>query len=228
MAYNIFEHYDLEELLGKNYKFRDLGLQYGGWKFSRGAYSHRDYTKDGHLVIQETQEYEYRVDQDGLQRHITLVKPFVTWFDGEGNIGHREPLREISEGDSLDTVNENVRIIQMRFLKRRARRLELIAEGIPTQVRDIQPYKKDYDFLISLSQDLNKILRFYDADIIRYEKNGDPMLEERLRNETDPEIKPLLDFVPPPFPGTPPNPSFPSGETILQSILFQMTGETEI
>jgi hypothetical protein len=225
--YNIFEHYDVEELLGKNFKRRDLGLVYDEWHYNRGGYERRDYfhETEKNLVIRELYEYEYAQEPDGLKRNIIKAIRMIQWFDGEENVGHEEIVKVIDKKQSLKRLNREIRRNRIDFLEVRGEELIDIAESIPVEARGVEPYKTQFQQLMFVSSQIFTLLRHYSNEIITYVDSGDPLLELRIREEMNEQIQSILGIVTVP-PGQ--DPRFPSGMNVKQSILFQMTGETEV
>jgi len=230
MAYDIFEEYEVEELLGKNFKRKDFNFVYDDWLFERGAYLVREYfhRTEGNLVIRELYVYEWQVESDGLKRKITKATHKAEWLNPDGTVGHSEVLKVKDKKQQLKRLNRDVRTNQIDSLEVSGENLADLAETIPVEVRGIEPYKTQYETLVSISNNIFTLLRHYGADITNYKGSGDPILEMRIRNETNIGIKNILDFVPPLFPGEKPDEKFPNGRSIGQAILYQMTGETEI
>jgi len=227
MSYNIFEHYDIEELLGKNFKFKDMGLEFKDWHFNRGSYEKRDYfhSKEKNLVIREKYLYEFRSESDGFKREINKATRVIQWFDGEGQVGHEETIKVLDGKQKLKRLNRDIRRNRIDFLEVRGEELVDIADSIPEQARAVEPYKTQYQQLMYVSTQIFTLLRHYSNEIISYVESGDPLLELRIREEMNPTIQAILNIVTVP-PGQ--DPKFPSGMNVKQSILYQMTGETEV
>jgi len=225
--YNIFEEYDLPEILSMNFKRKHLGLEFGEWKYNRGAYEKREYfhSEDGNLVVRELYDYEYAPEVDGLKRKVTKASRMIQWFDGGGNVGHEVTVKVIDKKQSLKKINRDIRRNRIDFLEVRGEDLVDIANSIPEEARAVEPYATQYQQLMYVSQQIFTLLRHYSNEIVTYVYSGDPLLELRIREEMNPTIQAILNIVTV-APGQ--DPRFPSGMTVKQSILFQITGETEV
>lgn len=204
---DLFEEYSNEELLKTNVAF--LGLIQGAWDFSRGARTERLYTcpdTDGFVHVRDYYEY---VMVDG-SRTIDSYTRKLQWFNVEGEVALEKDITPVLNIKNKKRLNRDIRQGRIDYMIAAAEELNNLAAFV------LEPYKSDF---LKANDSIDLILKQYESEITHYIDTGSREFENAIINEDNPILVEVLSLG-----VRPPDELFPSGLTIKQSILHQLTG----
>ena len=202
---NLQDEYSIGELVTTNIKY--LGLKPQVWGFSRGSKTIRDYLYENDNIAGKIRyDYTYK---DGL-REIATVKRHIDLYDSEGNIFFTQDITKPMNITQLKRLNYEIREGRMNYLREAAKDLPQFSPFVP------EPYKTDF---LKGPDAVEMLSNYYRAEMDEYEKSGSKDFENKVLNESNEFMLNVLNLN-----VRPPDNLFPTGLTIKQSILHQLTG----
>ena len=204
---DLFEEYSKEELLTTNVQF--LGLVQGAWNFSRGARTERLYkSQTGPDFVQVKDFYEYTYT-NGLRNIASYVRK-LQWFRKDGTVGLEKDVTPVLNIKNKKKLNRDIRQGRIDYMVAAAEELGQLSPFVP------EPYKSDF---LRATDSVDLILKQYEGEIVHYIDNGVMGFEDAINNEGNPVLLEVLDLG-----FRPPDTLFPTGLTMKQSIIHQLTG----
>lgn len=207
MATNLTDRYSIEELEVIDIQF--LGLIKKDWEFARGARTQRLYMYDeNNVAIKDC--YDYTMSADG--RTVVSYTRTIFWYDLEGNEIMQKDVSPDLSAKKINTLNRDIRYGRIDWLQTAGEQLAAAVPYVP------EPYATDFD---KASKSLNLLFSYYDKQVRVYEDRGTLDFENAVLNESDAiilEILALQAYLP--------DAIFPTGLTIKDSIIYQLTGAT--
>lgn len=203
---DLFEDFSPQELLIINIQF--LGLKQKAWSFSRGMRLCREYHYPNDTVAVKD-VYEYVESADG--RSIESATRKLEWYDAAGVKQLEKDITPELNIKNKKTLNRAIRQGRLDYMVAAAEELMILSGTVP------EPYSSDF---LKASNSIDIILSHYELEIDHFVKNGSLEFENAVRNETNPIMSDILNLG-----VRPPDAEFPSGLTIKQTILHQLTGE---
>ena len=203
---NLSEKYSKDELAVINIQF--LGLKQKAWQFSRGMRTVREYLYDDDKIgVRDV--YGYVMSNNN--RNVEQITRRLEWYDTDGNkILEKDISPDLNIKNKKD-LNRQIRQGRMDYMVAAAEELANLAPFVP------EPYKTDFS---KATDSINVILKHYENEIMHYIDTGALEFEDAVRNEVNPIMTEILSLG-----VRPPDTLFPSGLTIRQTILHQLTGE---
>lgn len=203
---DLFNEFSPDELLRTDVKL--IGLKKKAWNFSRGSRTYREYHYDNDTVAVKD-VYTY-VMKNG-DRDVQEVHRCLEWYDDQGVKQLEKDISPDLNIKNLKSLNRDIRHGRMDYMIAAAEELVNLAPYVP------EPYSSDF---AKATDSINVILKHYEKEILSYIENGDMQFEDAVRNEANPIMIDILSLG-----VRPPDALFPSGLTIKQTILHQLTGE---
>lgn len=218
--FDIFKDYSEAELKTINYNFAFLEIlkKDNDYSLDRGArnnrvwsYVHTDGTNQ--KIIEEIYVYTWKSEVDGKERMVDSVSKKVRFYKADGSIGFERAIKERSDKFYLQRINRDIRHNRIDYLKSEAENIEYMLPYMTATK------KVHYTGVIASIQ---FILKHYNVERLKYIEDGGYDFEQLLINETDTDILAHLNKTTI-FPGQ--DVKWPNGQTIKQSIIYQLTGE---
>jgi len=204
---DLFEDFSEQELLVTNVQF--LGLVQGAWDFSRGARTERLYTCPTRPEFVHVRDfYEYTMEDGG--RSIASYSRKLQWFKEDETVGLEKDITPVLNIKNKKQLNRDIRQGRIDYMVAAAEELSALAAFVP------EPYATDF---ARATDSVDLILKQYESEIVHYIDNGTREFEDAINNESNPVLLEVLDLG-----VRPPDALFPSGLTMKQSILHQLTG----
>lgn len=202
---DLFEEYSDQELLITNVKF--LGLKQQAWDFTRGMRTERNYLYPNDTVAVKDL-YEYVLSAD--LRSVESMTRKIQWFNAVGEMKLEKDVTSELNIKNRKELNRNVRQGRIDYLIAAAEELATLSPLMP------EPFKTDF---LKASNSIDIILKHYELEIEHYVGGNDLGFERAVLNEDNPVMLDIFALQ-----VRPPDAEFPSGLTIKQSILHQLTG----
>jgi len=202
---NIFDEYGKNELLTTDVQF--LGLTKKAWAFSRGARTERIYQYENQTTAIKD-SYTYTLDSNN--REITAILRKIEWFDDQGVLQLEKDISPDPNVKALKSLNREVRQGRIDYLEAAAEQLGAAAPYVP------EPYATDFE---EASNSIEILFKHYSTEIDNYIKRGSLEFEAAILAETNPILVKILSLE-----SYIPDADFPTGLTIKQAIVYQLTG----
>lgn len=202
---NLLDRYNEEELSLIEIKHLDLDRQ--TWGFSRGAKTTRDYLyENGNVAVKIS--YTYTMANE--DREVSEVLRHMDFYDGDGNIFLTKDITKPMNITQLDELNEDIRKGRVSYLRQAAIDLPQFSPFVP------EPYKSDF---LKGPEAVELLSNYYGDHMRAYEDDNSMEFEDCIKNESNHFMLQVLNLN-----VRPPDALFPTGLTIKQSILHQLTG----
>ena len=202
---NLFQEFSQSELLITDVKF--LGLKQMAWEFTRGMRLRREYLyEDDTIAVRDS--YEYTMSED--QRSIVDLCRKIAWFDDQGVQQLEKDVTPQLNIKNLKSLNREIRQGRLDYMIGAAEQLAILAPSMP------EPYATDF---VKASHSIGVIMSVYRDQISDYIENGTIGFEAVILNESNPIMLEIFDLA-----VRPPDEQFPTGLTIKETILHQLTG----
>ena len=205
MSFDLFLEYSHGELKTTDIAF--LGLKKRAWDFTRGMRTERQYLyDDDSLAVSDTYTYTLSADQKSILGYSRILR----WYDRSGAMRLEQDVTPELNIKNLKSINRDIRQGRIDYMIAAAEELATIAPTLP------EPFQSDF---IRASNSIDVILKQYEAEITHYVDLGTDEFENAIANESNAIMVELLGLM-----VRPPDVLFPTGLTIKQSILHQLTG----
>lgn len=206
---NVVEQFIDDESLGQLIRtdIQFLGLEQQAWEFIRGARTQRVYLDSNQLVnICDSYTYVYAADS----RSVVSMERRIAFFDENGVEIHGIDISKPQNVKSIKVLNRELRQGQLDYLEAGAENLRGLAETVA------EPTKSQF---IQIADSIDVLFSHYEVQVDHYIQRGTMEFEEAINNESDAAILAILAL-----PGRLPDAEFPSGLTVKESIIYQLTG----
>ena len=205
--FDLFEEFNVDELKITNIQF--LGLKQKAWEFSRGMRLYRDYTyPDDDSLIAVKDEYNYIMTPDN--RGFTDLTRTIRWYDRAGVEQLSKDVTPELNIKNIKTLNREVRQGRIDYMVAAAEELAVLSAVVP------EPFATDF---LKASNNIDVLLKYYEIEIDHYIQNDRMDFELAINNESNAAMIEIHNLM-----VRPPDALFPTGLTIKQSILHQLTG----
>lgn len=202
---NLLDEFSIDELKTTEVKYLDLERQ--KWNFSRGAKTTREYLcENGSKAIEISYAYTYSNDL----RDIESVTRHIEMFDSSGNMFFDRDITKPLNVTQIGDLNEEIRRGRVHYLREAAKDLPSFSPFVP------EPYKTDFLRGPSAVELLN---RYYRDEMSSYMDSNTLDFENAILSESNTLMLEALNLN-----VRPPDVLFPTGLTIKQSIIHQLTG----
>lgn len=202
---NLFEEYGNSELLITDIQF--LGLKKQPWKFSRGARTERTYLyDDGSIAVKDS--YTYTMSIDGKQ--ILSAERKLEWYDDQAVKIIEKNISQDLNIKGLKSLNREVRQGRIDYLEAAAEQLKAAAPHVP------EPYSSEFD---EAGDSIEVLFKNYEIEITHYIQRGTDEFKKAINEEVNPIMLKILNLQ-----SYIPDAEFPTGLTIKQAIIYQLTG----
>ena len=204
---DLFEEYSDSELKVINIQF--LGLKQKAWEFSRGMRLYRDYMyPDDDTLLAVKDEYSYTMDADN--RGFTGLTRTIRWYDRNGVEQLSKDVTPELNIKNIKTLNREVRQGRIDYMVAAAEELAILSQVVP------EPFATDF---LKASNNIDVLLKYYEIEINHYIQNNRMDFDLAINNEANAAMIEILGLM-----VRPPDALFPTGLTIKQSIMHQLTG----
>lgn len=202
---DLLSEFSPQELMTVNIQF--LGLKQQAWEFSRGARLYRNYCyADDSIAVKDSYTYSM-INGD---RDIDSYTRTLEWFNPDGSLIKNKDITPVLNIKNKKFLNREIRQGRIDYLVAAAEQLAPLAAFVP------EPYATDF---LKATDSINLILDQYEKEIVHYVDNNSREFEEIVLAESNPILVDILGLN-----VRPPDALFPSGLTIKQSIIHQLTG----
>lgn len=202
---SLSNNYSIDELKKLDVDF--LGLIKHPWNFSRGAKTIREYNYNtGELAVKI--EYSYTYTDDG--RYIDQPTRTITFYDIDQTEFLSYDITKTLNSKQLKSLNREIRQGRMDYMDSAAADLPNYSPYVP------EPYKTDF---LRAPACVDIVHKYYKEQIASYKEDGTTEFENAIKNETNLIMLEVLNTN-----VRPPDALFPTGLTIKQTILHQLTG----
>jgi len=202
---DLFNEYSEQELLVTDIQF--LGLTQHPWEYIRGAKTDRlYYCEDGNVLVKHS--YTYTMVNDNRDMKDIHVK--IEWFDENGVNKLTKEFDKMLNNKRRKELNREIRQGRIDHMESEAEALRELAQTLP------EPQKTEYT---TVADNIDFIFETYEVEIDHYIKRGTMDFENAVKSESDPNILNILNLQ-----ALQPQPNFPNGMTVKESIIYQLTG----
>lgn len=203
---DLFDTYGEDELLILD--IQHLGLTQNPWDYRRGAKTERIYNcvTDGNICVKHLFTYTF----SNGERDIQDIHVKIEWYDASEQVKLTKEYDKLMSAKQRKQINREIRQGRLDHLEGEAENLRTLALGVP------EPFKTQYN---TVADNLDFLFSHYQTEVNSYIQRGTMDFENAVNNETDPTILAILAI-----PALPPQPEFPNGMTVKESIIYQLTG----
>ena len=202
---DLFDNYSDQELLITNIQF--LGLKQLAWDFTRGMRTVREYHyPNDTIAVRDVYAYTLTADNRGVDAMTRTLE----WYDASGALRLTKDVTPDLNIKNKKTINREIRQGRIDYMIAAAEELAQLSLVMP------EPFASDFE---RASNSIDIILKHYELEINHYISNGSEEFEKAVNEEDNPVMMEILSLM-----VRPPDALFPTGLTIKESIIHQLTG----